>query len=108
MGEYANKRSSEQVFVVLDDFSTLKYTTGNAINLQAGYLIEKSEWAIRYTHVNPDDLTYSGLKEETQYTLGYSKYIVGHNLKLQSDLSFTDKAQGDNLVTFRFQFEISF
>ncbi|WP_421977034.1 porin [Roseivirga seohaensis] len=108
MGEYANKRSSKQVFVVLDDFSTLKYTTGNAINLQAGYLIDKSEWAVRYTQVKPDDLEYSSLKEETQYTLGYSRYIVGHSLKLQSDLSYTNKALGDNLVSFRFQFEISF
>ncbi|KYG82209.1 hypothetical protein MB14_01950 [Roseivirga ehrenbergii] len=108
MGEYANKRSSEQVIVVLDDSSTLKYTTGNAINLQAGYLIDKSEWAVRYTHVNPDDLVYSNLKEETQYTLGYSRYIVGHSLKLQSDLSYIDKPLGDNLVSFRFQFEISF
>lgn len=108
MGEYANKESSKQVFVVLDDFSTLKYTTGKAINLQAGYLIDKSEWAIRYTHVESDDLAYSSLKEETQYTLGYSRYIVGHSLKLQSDLSYNDKAQGDNLITFRFQFEVSF
>ncbi|WP_245658007.1 porin [Roseivirga echinicomitans] len=108
MGEYANKQSSEQVFVVLDDFSTLKYATGNAVNLQAGYLVDKSEWAIRYTQVNSDDLAYSSLKEETQYTLGYSRYIVGHSLKLQSDLSYSDKALGDNLVTFRVQFEISF
>lgn len=108
MGEYANKQSSKRLFVVLDDFSTLKYATGTAINLQAGYLIDKSEWAMRYTHVSTDDLAYSSLKDETQYTLGYSRYIVGHSLKLQSDLSYTDKALGDNQITFRVQFEISF
>ncbi|MGW8122181.1 porin [Roseivirga echinicomitans] len=108
MGEYARKRASEQVFAVLDDLSTIKYTTGNGINLQAGYLIDKSELAIRYTHVNPDDLAYSSLNKESQYTLGYSKYIVGHSLKLQTDITYNDKAIGDDLLSFRLQFEISF
>lgn len=109
MVEYGNKTASENVFATLDDGSTLKYVTGEAINLQAGYLFKNnSELALRYTSLTPDDAVFSGLREETQYTLGFSKYIVGHSLKIQSDFSYLDRTGTSNRLVYRFQVEVSF
>lgn len=109
MGEYADKSASENVFATLNDGSTIKYVTGNAINLQAGYLFKgNSELAFRYTSLSPDNVVFSGLREETQYTLGFSKYIVGHSLKIQSDFSYLDRAGTSDRLIYRFQVEVSF
>ncbi len=109
MGEYGNKTSSEDIFATLDNGSTIKYVTGEAINLQAGYLFKgNSELALRYTSLSPDNITFSGLREEKQYTLGYSKYIVGHSLKIQSDFSYLDRTGSSNKLVYRFQVEVSF
>ncbi|MDA9774564.1 hypothetical protein N9B82_06365, partial [Saprospiraceae bacterium] len=57
------------------------YYTGSAINLSAGYFImDGLELAARWTQVNPDDEV---ARDETQYTFGASKYVVGHKLKVQ-------------------------
>ena len=109
MAEYADKSASDDVFATLTGGSTIKYVTGDAINVQAGYLLKSnSELAIRYTSVKPDDLTFSGLREEKHYTLGFSKYIVGHSLKVQSDLSYLDRTGTSNRWVYRFQVEVSF
>lgn len=109
MGEYANKSGSDNAFATLNNGSTIKYVTGDAINLQVGQLIGKnSELAFRYTSVSPDDVAFSGLREETQYTLGLSKYIVGHSLKVQTDFSYTDRTGRSNLLLYRLQLEVSF
>jgi hypothetical protein len=109
MGEYADKSAADQLFATLDNGSTIKYVTGNAVNLQVGQLIsENAELAFRYTSVSPDDMVFSGLREETQYTLGFSKYIVGHSLKVQTDLSYTDRAGRSNLMLYRLQLEVAF
>ena len=109
MMEYGNKTASENVFATLGDGSTIKYVTGEAFNIQAGYLFKNnSELALRYTTLTPDNATFSGLREETQYTLGFSKYIVGHSLKIQSDLSYLDRTGTSNRLMYRFQVEVSF
>lgn len=109
MIEYGNKAASEDVFATLDDGSTIKYVTGDAINLQGGYLFKNnSELALRYTSLTPDNAAISGLREEKQYTLGFSKYIVGHSLKIQSDFSYLDRTGTSNRLMYRFQVEVSF
>ena len=43
-----------------------------------------------------------------QYTLGFNRFLVGHKLKVQSDLSYTTlDGQKDN-ITFRLGFDIHF
>lgn len=113
--EYADKAHMMDEGVTLVDASDKmidvngdSYYTGHGINFQAGYLL-KSNWEIatRFTQVEPDwDKSFTGKKE---YTLGLSKYIVGHSLKVQSDFSMIDKASSsDNSFRYRLQFEFGF
>ena len=109
LGEYANKVAAENKVAIREDLSTIKYLTGNGLNLQAGYLFKNNfEVAGRYTTVAPDDLDFSGVGEEKQYTLGFSKYIVGHSLKVQSDIVYADRLSNSNKLYYRFQVEVAF
>lgn len=83
------------------------FYTGWAFNAQSGYLF-KNNWEIagRYTLVRPEKIT--GYDELDQYTLGVSKYIVGHNLKVQSDVSLLESNTGTQEVMFRLQTEFTF
>src|SRR5690554_2632586 len=82
MGEYADKRS-EDLFArgtegeLTGDF----VTAGTGLNLQAGYLFASNyEIAGRYTSITRDkDLPINNID---QFTLGGSKYFVGHKLKV--------------------------
>jgi phosphate-selective porin OprO/OprP len=111
MGEYADRSSDQTVqTIVNDDLSTTTATvfTGNSLNLQAGYLF-KSNWEVsgRYTEVNPTKVT--GKSAFQQYTFGVSKYIVGHSLKVQSDVSYTTTDNStNNKLMYRLQFDIHF
>jgi len=68
----------------------------------------KNNWEIagRYTNVNANDLYDNN--DLNQYTIGFSKYVVGHNLKVQTDFSYnTEQGQNDKLL-FRLQTEFNF
>jgi hypothetical protein len=115
LAEYADKRcvldrnvNHEDVADKMIDANGKTYHTGSGISVQAGYLF-KSNWEVagRYTTVTPDwDMSFTGQKE---YTLGLSKYIVGHSLKVQSDVTLTDKDGKDvNNLKYRLQFEVAF
>jgi len=102
MAEYANKSADI-------DIPTIRYGTGEGFMMQAGYLLNSNfEIAGRYTKIDPDNPNFSSLDEETEYTIGLSKYIVEHNLKVQSDFSTTDNGPGKNNIRFRFQVELAF
>lgn len=109
MGEYA-KRSAEEVFAVNEDGSLTGdvINMGEGFNIQAGYLFRNNFQVVgRYTTIDLDDRISQVI--EDQYTLAFSKYIVGHNLKIQTDLSYLDFNQqlSDNLM-YRLQLEIQF
>ncbi|MDX1591424.1 MAG: porin, partial [Balneolaceae bacterium] len=98
--EYASRKGEDGI---------TGFGTGSGFVAQAGYLsMNNIEAALRFTTINPDDV--SSLAESNEYTLGLSKYIVGHNLKIQTDLSYTDfaAAGASNEVTYRFQVEVAF
>jgi len=100
MTEYANKSAAKDIAA---------WGTGKGFVMQAGYLLNSNfEIAGRYTKIDPDDLNFSSLDEETEYTLGLSKYIVEHSLKVQSDFSTTKNGAGQNSFRFRFQVELAF
>ena len=84
------------------------YYTGEGFNVQMGYLM-KNNWevATRFTSILPDhEKSFKGLNE---YTFGLSKYIVGHNLKLQGDVSLADYDEAStNNLRYRLQFEFGF
>ncbi|HMC00955.1 MAG TPA: hypothetical protein VKN14_07965, partial [Flavobacteriaceae bacterium] len=81
---------------------------GKGLNIQSGYLL-KNDWEIsgRYTNIELDK-NITGKNPENQYTFGISKYIVGHSLKVQTDISYLDIDNSNNELMYRLQFDIHF
>ncbi len=111
MGEYA-KRDAENAIAVGTDGVTPtgdEVLTGDALNLQAGYMFKSNyEIAGRFTTLNFDNNTTGGTTPQEQYTLGFNKYLVGHKLKVQTDLSYTAVDGNEDNITFRIGFDIHF
>ena len=106
MSEWANTSSAEDIVG-----TSRKYNTGSAFSIEAGYVLKGSniEPALRYTTINPDDDTFSGITQTNMLTFGLSKYIVGHNLKIQSDFSYlTYQGVAEADLLYRFQVEMQF
>jgi len=116
MIEYADKTTDDDD-PILYDVETGEvlgtYYTGSALNVQAGYMFKNNyEIAARVTINNPDvevDI------EDKRYTLGFSKFVVGHNLKVQTDFTYRSvDSPGDvpdainDQFTWRTQFELQF
>lgn len=109
MGEYAKRTADDEIATELDGVTPTGdvVLTGNALNFQAGYLFKNNyEIAARFTTVNYDVVT--GSLDKEQYTLGGSRYIVGHKLKVQTDLSYTTADGNEDSITFRLGFDIHF
>jgi len=109
MGEYAYRDAKDPYAKNSDGTLTGDVVqVGNALNLQSGYLLSKTlEISGRYTNIDWDqDITGKG--NENQYTLGLSKYILGHKLKVQTDLSYLDSTDNSNQIMYRFQVDIQF
>lgn len=109
MAEYA-KRDAKHPYAKNSDGTLTgdEVQVGNALNLQTGYLF-KTNWEVsgRFTNTKLDK-TITGKEAENQYTLGISKYIVGHKLKVQSDLSYLEIANSNNQLMYRLQCDIHF
>jgi phosphate-selective porin OprO and OprP len=109
MVEYANRDAKDPFAKNTDGSLTGDIVqVGNGLNLQTGYLL-KNDWEIsgRFTNIELDK-TITGKNQEQQYTLGVSKYIVGHSLKIQSDISYLNVSGGNNELMYRLQFDIHF
>ncbi|HYG03734.1 MAG TPA: porin [Chryseosolibacter sp.] len=106
--EYAHRTSPENPIVFDGEGEVAQaFYTGEGINVQAGYLFKSNiEIAGRYTVVTPEKIT--GYNKETQYTLGLSRYFVGHSLKVQTDVSFLQEASQEDQLMYRLQLEVSF
>jgi len=116
MIEYADKTTDDNDPILYDaetDDVLGTYYTGSALNIQAGYMFKSNyEIAARVTFNNPDvevDV------EDKRYTLGFSKFVVGHNLKVQTDFTYRSvDTPGDvedainDQFTWRTQFELQF
>ena len=109
MGEYAD-RNADNPYAKNSDGSLTGdvVQVGNGLNLQTGYLFTNN-WEVsgRYTNIKLDE-NVTGKKMQTQYTLGLSKFIVGHKLKVQTDISHIEVAGGNNELMYRLQFDIHF
>jgi phosphate-selective porin OprO/OprP len=103
MGEWAKRDASATADNLVNE--------GAGLNLATGYLF-KSNWevAARYTQV--DVTGYKHIRSiRDQYTVGVSRYVVGHKLKVQSDITYEDRAEfaaikNNNRLGFRIQVEI--
>ena len=110
MAEYAKRTADNPVALNSDGTPTGRVVeVGDGFNMQAGYLFKNNyEVVTRYTQVTLDEaLTGQGI--ENQYTFGLSKYIVGHKLKVQTDVSWNDYEDNlDNSLEYRLQIDIHF
>ncbi|WP_460189892.1 porin [Urechidicola sp. KH5] len=105
MVEYAYRDAKDPVVRNSDGSETgVAVKEGNGFNMHSGYLFPKN-WEItgRYSRIDLKEKAISN-----QYTLGASKYIYGHKLKVQSDLSYLTLGGVSEDVMFRLQFELHF
>jgi len=109
MAEYADRTAADPFAKNSDGTLTgAEVQVGNGLNIQTGYLLN-IDWEIsaRYTDINLDQII-TGRDPETQYTIGLSKYVVGHSLKVQTDISHLEVSGGTNELMYRLQFDIHF
>ena len=109
MWEYADRDADDPIAKNSDGTATGAIVqVGNGLNLQSGYLF-KSNWEVsgRYTNIKLDE-NITGVSPQTQYTLGLSKYIVGHKLKVQTDLSYLSNDGGSDELMYRLQLDVHF
>ncbi|WP_340076602.1 porin [Leptobacterium sp. I13] len=109
MGEYA-KRTADDPFAKNADGSLTGdiVQVGKGINLQAGYLLNNNyEISGRYTNIKLEK-NITGKNPENQYTLGISKFIVGHKLKVQTDISYLSIDNSTDKLMYRLQFDVHF
>ena len=109
MAEYANRDAADPYAKNSDGSLTgAEVQVGNGLNVQSGYLLSKTvELSTRYTNIALNK-SITGKGSENQYTLGLSKYVAGHKLKVQTDLSYTDIGFKTNQLLYRVQVDIHF
>ena len=109
MAEYAHRNADEPLAMIAGETNDSEYVVleGDAFNVQAGYLFDSNyEIAGRFSTVNFDATAEEN--EETQYTFNVSKYIVGHKLKVQTDLSYRDFDDIQDEFRWRIGFDFHF
>jgi hypothetical protein len=108
MGEYADKKGENLFAKDADGNLTGDFVVaGTGLVIQSGYLFPSNyEIAARYTQITPDSKLPLGNID--QYTIGGSRYIVGHKLKVQADVSYTQEEEKNDEVTYRLQLEVHF
>jgi len=108
-GEYAN-RDADQIEALEEDGKTKTGAVvgaGSASNIQGSYLFKNNfEITARYTNINFKKITR--LSDLKQITFGVSKYIVGHSLKIQADISLLNASGIKDNVLFRTGFDLHF
>ena len=109
MWEYAERDADDPIAKNSDGTETGDIVqVGKGLNVQSGYLF-KNNWEIsgRYTNIELDE-SITGEAQQNQYTLGVSKYIVGHKLKVQSDISLLTEENENDGYLFRLQLDLHF
>jgi phosphate-selective porin OprO and OprP len=95
MAEYADKKTADGDFIAYDDngIGVGQFYTGKGLNVQAGYLFDNNcEFALRMTSIRPDHRIDASVgANENEYGIGFSKYFVGHKLKVQTDLNYRQR-----------------
>ena len=109
MAEYSDRDAKDPFAKNTDGTLTgNQVQVGKGLNLQTGFLFNNN-WEIsgRYTNIKLDK-NITSKNPKSQYTLGLSKYIVGHSLKLQTDISHLEVKDGNNELMYRLQVDIHF
>ncbi len=87
--EYLMRNCDNPMTFSVVDSSQLYIYTGNGFFSQASYLFKNNyEVAGRYSVVNPSSSISSKEVKTEYYTIGVSKYIKEHRIKLQANISY--------------------
>jgi hypothetical protein len=107
--ELGQRRVTDGSPLVYDNSGLLKgsYYTGWGTNFQTSYVL-KSNWEFlgRYANTIPDVITPN--KKIEDFTFGISKYINGHNFKIQTDFTLRRTPGLADTYIGRFQVEFQF
>jgi hypothetical protein len=108
MGEYANREADAPIAVEKDGTATGDIVLeGDAFNFQASYLLKSNyEFTGRYSTINYYEVTDTS--DLDQYTLGISKYVVGHKLKVQTDFTYSERNSEKDFLLWRLGFDLHF
>ena len=86
---------------------------GQGLNVQTSYLFDKKwEIALRNSTLFPESEVqpFAGYKPWNQTTFGVTRYIIGHSLKVQADMSYNHRSESIdpnyNRWEIRFQLEL--
>lgn len=106
MAEYANRSAQNPTALNTDGTTTGDLVlVGHALNLQTGYLLKSNyEFVGRFTTLKYESVTNT--LPTQQFTLGANKFIVGHKLKVQGDLSYTTLDGKQDNIMLRLGFDI--
>ena len=78
--------------------------SGTALNIQTAYVLPKGyAVSLRYTRL---DFKSSSYIDQSEYTLGLSKFVVGHYLKVQADASYGEYTEGQDSFRYRLLLEL--
>ncbi|MBX2968109.1 MAG: porin [Cyclobacteriaceae bacterium] len=103
------KRTSPNPITQNTDGDIRYVYAGHGENYQASYLFKKNyEITGRFSRVRPDAPIQLLEEEVKQYTLGATKYIRGHRLKLQADVTYEQNhwLQDNNVDLNRWQLRL--
>lgn len=108
LAEYASRNAQTGVLTSNDGSQTYFIPEGNAYNVQAGYLF-RTNWEIsaRYSEVYFNQNNFENNARRLA-TVAFSRYIVEHKLKWQTDFSSLIYGGGRNSFMARMQFEFQF
>ncbi len=86
-GEFARRSMADPI--TREGTSVRAAFAGDGLNLQAGYFVaEHWELSARYSSVEPVAEVKPFLNGQTQYTLCLTRFLNGHRVKVQSDLTY--------------------
>lgn len=106
------QRNTSNPFVVDEGGTARHIYVGSGHNHQLGYLFKNTiEVVARYSSVTPDQAISAPEKSREQFALGLNKYLRGHRVKLQSDLTLEQwknrvTNENGNFWNYRFQIEV--
>lgn len=115
MAEYARRNTDDYNAKEMDGTLALDpngistghyFPIGSAYNIQMGNMFKQNwELAARFSKLSSKNERFH---EMEQYTMGLSKYLKGHQIKVQTDLSYSNNSQSNDHWMFRIQLEAGF
>lgn len=109
LGEFSYRDAADPIAKNSDGSTTgQKVFTGKGLNVQGGYIF-KSNWGIagRFTTIIPDSGFVSNAINN-RYTVGGSKFVVGHKLKMQTDFTYATTDGKNDFLEWRMGINLTF